>query len=74
MTARRTTSVRYPDEILVRSERLAEVYRSNRPEFLPPSSRVTRSDVILLAIERGLEVLESQAQQAATGGREVKAS
>jgi predicted transcriptional regulator len=74
VTARRTTSVRYPDEILARSERLAEVYRSNRPPCLPPSSRVTRSDVILLAIERGLEVLESQVSQAATGDQEAKAS
>lgn len=70
MTARRTTSVRYPDEILSRAERLAESYRTNRPTFLPASSRVTRSDVILLAIERGLDVLETQLQQHAL--QEVK--
>jgi predicted transcriptional regulator len=61
MTARRTTSVRYPDETLRRAERLAALYQVSRPVFMGPKGKISRSDVILVAIERGLDQLEAGA-------------
>jgi len=58
---RRATSVRYPDDILRRAEALSEKYRANPPAFLGPRRTCTRSDVILVAIEHGLEQLEREA-------------
>lgn len=58
---RRATSVRYPDDILRRAEALSEKYRAHPPAFMGPRRTCTRSDVILVAIERGLEQLEREA-------------
>lgn len=66
MSARKATSVRYPDGMLERAEKLAERMRSNPPKDLPPTCKFSRSDVILMALERGLDKLE--ADYAGRGG------
>ena len=59
MSARKATSVRYPDGMLERAEKLAERMREKPPEDLPPTCKFSRSDVILMALERGLVQLEA---------------
>lgn len=66
MSGRKATSVRYPEAMLERAERLAERMRSSPPEDLPPTCKFSRSDVILMALERGLVQLEKA--YAAKGG------
>ncbi len=59
-------SYRIPVDINVRVMRLRDTLRASRPKGIPPTCQLTETDVVALALDRGLTVLEAEAHEADT--------
>lgn len=55
---RRHVSYRLPEDLCGRIDELAEALRRVRPSWIPPTCRLNDTDVVALALDRGLTLLE----------------
>lgn len=56
-------SYRLPEDIVGRANRLAEALRKTRPTWIPPTCKLTETDVVALALDRGLTLLEGSVRE-----------
>ena len=53
-------SYRLPAEIAERVRRLGDALRRTRPSWVTPTCRLNETDIVALALDRGLTVLERE--------------
>lgn len=61
-------SYRIPVPIADRIRRLGEVLKRTRPTWIPPTCHLTETDVVALALDRGLTLLEGSIRDGKEGG------
>ncbi len=60
---RRHVSFRLPEDLMVRVEALGASLRARRPAWVPPTCRLNETEVVAIALERGIAVLEQETKK-----------
>ncbi len=55
-------SYRFPEDLIARARRLQDALRRTRPAWLDPNNGLSETEIMALAVDRGLMVLEADAR------------